>query len=54
MDLIYFVDLALPPGYAHRSGPVQQLVVYTSSLYNGAISRYLALSTAFSMKRHKF
>jgi len=34
------------PGYARRGG------IATSTVYNGAISRYLALGTAFNMKTH--
>jgi len=38
--------MELMPGYANRGG------IATSSVYNGVISRYLALSIVFNMKTH--
>jgi len=38
--------MELMPGYAHRGS------MAPSSVYNGAMSRYLTLSTAFNMKTH--
>jgi len=50
MELLYFDDHA-PSGYAHRGG-IATSSAYKHTIYNGAISRYLALCTAFSMKTH--
>jgi len=38
--------MELLTGYAHHGG------IASSSVYNGAIPRYLTLSTAFNMKTH--